>query len=58
MATKKVIYTQASKVFSCCGQYIATTKEVTEVTCPRCGAKHKVSLQVPKVLIASTATIK
>lgn len=48
-----VVIEKATKVYSCCGQYIATTKACTDnkVKCPRCGQTLKGALRVPAIMI-------
>lgn len=44
---------KATKVYTCCGQYIVTTKACTDskIMCPRCGKLLTGSLRVPSVII-------
>lgn len=44
---------KATKVYTCCGQYIATTKACTDmkIKCPRCGQTLTGSLRVPSIVI-------
>lgn len=44
---------KASKVFSCCGQYLVPTKAVADkkIICPRCGEVQKVPIKCPNIVI-------
>lgn len=48
-----VVIEKASKVYSCCGQYFATTKACTDskVKCPRCGQVLSGALRTPSIQI-------
>lgn len=45
-------YTSSTKVYQCCGQYIATTKKTKSKTvkCPRCGRKP-LRVRTPYIVI-------
>lgn len=51
----KLKYVSAASVFSCCGKYLALTKEAKNtgetVKCPSCGATLTIGQQVPKITI-------
>jgi len=44
---------KATKVYTCCGQYYATTKACTDskIKCPRCGKLLSGALRVPTIQI-------
>lgn len=47
---------KSSKVYICCGQYIATTKATSnkKITCPRCNKVLNTSVKFPSILIAKS----
>lgn len=52
-----MIYERSPKVFSCCGQYLVTTKATSNKTviCPRCGKKLERALELPNMIIVKSS---
>lgn len=52
-----MIYERSHKVFSCCGQYLVTTKATANksIVCPRCGKKLEKAIDLPNMIVIKSS---